>query len=642
MYGKDGEIFGYLGVSHDVTRQKQYETTLRGAMLGAEQASRAKSQFLANMSHEIRTPMNAVFGLSHLLGQTALDSEQAAFVSKIHVASRSLLAIINDVLDVSKIEAGELSLENAPFSLATLLGGVCDLASVQAHAKHIGFSADLPPGLPAALEGDVTRLSQILNNLLSNAIKFTAQGAVTLRVSESARSRRAVELRFEIEDTGIGIAPEVQSRLFVPFAQGDASTTRRFGGTGLGLSIVKRLANLMGGTVGLSSRPDVGSTFWVLLPLGLAPHALAPEPQPARDALNGLLGVRVLVADDSEINLFVAKHVLQQEGATVTLANNGREAVDHLRERAAEFDVVLMDAHMPVLDGYDACDIIRGELGLATLPIIALTADARLSERQRALAAGMNGFLAKPFEPAELVRCIRKLVAVPLPLRTSAPGQSTTGNQAWPELPGIDSAAGRKLLGEDPALFRSLLFRLLDEFSDVTPPEDLDDGATVASYAAQMHKLRGGAGQLGARTIHDLARRIEEGFVNGSARRAVVLVKSLTLQLEQLRASAYTSFASEPLSELVPAASSPGNPPPLAEVVRLLREQNLAVLREVHEIYPWARMAWGDQRFDQFVQHLEHLRFAEAAAILEQHVESELVVRDARAQRELLERQPTV
>ncbi|HEY6558843.1 MAG TPA: PAS domain S-box protein [Polyangiaceae bacterium] len=624
MYGKDGEIFGYLGVAHDVTRQKQYESTLRDAILAAEQASRVKSEFLANMSHEIRTPMNAVVGLSHVLGQSALDSEQAAFVAKIHVASRSLLAIINDVLDVSKIEAGELAIENAPFRLTTVLAEVCDLVSVQAHAKQICFSADLPAGLPEAVAGDVTRLSQILNNLLSNAIKFTARGSVTLRVRESARSNATVELRFEVEDTGIGIPPGVQGRLFSPFAQADASITRRFGGTGLGLSIVKRLANLMGGTVGLSSQPDIGSTFWVTIPLQLAEHAPPLEAQAERAAANGLFGVRVLVADDSELNRFVAKHVLQQEGATVTLVNNGQDAVDYLREHAADCDVVLMDAHMPVMDGYGACEIVRGELGLATLPLIALTADARPSERQRALAVGMNEFLAKPFEPRDLVACIQKVVAAPLKRPHSAARQAATGNQVWPELPGIDNASVRQLLGDDPALFRSLLFRLLDEFADVAPPENLDDAPAIAGYAAQLHKLRGAAGQLGARTIHDLAGRIEQGFVSGRARSSVMLVKSLTLQLGQLRTSAHASFAPESLPERTSAPPPAIDPPLLLEVARLLREQNLVALRQVHAMYPWARLAWGDQRFEQFVQHVEHLRFAEAAAILEPHISAAL------------------
>jgi len=621
MRGKDGEIFGYLGVAHDVTRQKQYEATLRDAMRGAEQASRAKSQFLANMSHEIRTPMNAVVGLTYLLGKTVLDSEQAALLSKIDVASHSLLALLNDVLDVSKIEAGELTLERAPFDLSTLLTEASNLASVQAQAKQIRFVADLPRGLSRALVGDPTRLAQILNNLLSNAIKFTAVGSVTLRVREESNSETAVELRFEVEDTGIGIAAEVQPRLFAPFTQADASTTRRFGGTGLGLSIVKRLANLMGGEVGVNSEPGAGSTFWVVLPLELAPYAAIPPPRDAaRPALDELFGVRVLVADDSEVNRLVAEGILQHHGATVTTVHDGQEAVACLKARANSFDVVLMDVQMPIMDGYRATELIRG-LGLV-LPIIALSADARSSERQRAFDAGMNAFVSKPFQPAALIHCIQEHVAsgvVVQPAHSVLPPRTTPGKHGWPELSGIDTAEARNRLFDDRVLFRVLLFRLLDEFADLAVPEDLSDARELAQYAARMHKLRGAAGQLGARSIHDLATRLEEGFVVGKAERTVVLAQTLMLQLKKLRLSAENQF--EPaLIELSTAAASTPEPRYLSQLLELLREQNLGALEQIEGIYPWARKTWGDQQFDPFVRHIQNLRFVEAATILEAHI----------------------
>jgi CheY-like chemotaxis protein len=340
-----------------------------------------------------------------------LHSEQAAFVSKIHIANKSLLALVNDILDFSKIEAGELTTERADFDLRSLLGQVRDVVSVQADTKAITFDIEAPDDLPTTLVGDVTRLNQILTNLLSNAVKFTERGRVALRVSEQSVTATTTMLRFAVEDSGIGMSPAVQARLFAPFAQADASTTRRFGGTGLGLSIVKRLAVLMGGDVELSSTEGVGSEFSVTLPFGLGRAAVREPSQPVPAAARSALrGVRVLVADDSEINLIVARKILELQGASVALARNGAEAVERLKAGPDAFDVVLMDLQMPVLDGYDATRRIRSELSLTRLPIIALTADARSSERLRTEAAGMNDFMSKPFEVDTLIRAIRRLL----------------------------------------------------------------------------------------------------------------------------------------------------------------------------------------------------------------------------------------
>ena len=402
----------YTVILRDITERKQYEESLREASHKAEQASRAKSEFLANMSHEIRTPLSTVTVLSYLLGRTSLNAQQLDFLAKIKLASKSLLEVLNNVLDLSKIEAGELIVERAAFSLRSLLKELTDGMAVHADRKAIAFEIDAPDDLPGALEGDATRLKQILTNLLSNAIKFTEHGGVKLRVHRLAATSTRITLSFVVQDTGIGIAPEVQARLFAPFAQADSSITRRFGGTGLGLSIVQRLVELMGGEVGLDSTPGAGSEFRVVLDFArAAPEALARlEVASAAPGEHALLGVRVLVVDDSNINRDGTKSILELEGAQVGLASSGQEAFERLQAEPGAFDVVLMDLQMPVLDGHEATRRIRLELGLAELPIIAVTADALRSQRQRAAAAGMNEYIIKPFDARALVSSILRHV----------------------------------------------------------------------------------------------------------------------------------------------------------------------------------------------------------------------------------------
>jgi PAS domain S-box-containing protein len=620
MYGDDGELFGYLGIAHDVTRQKQYEATLRDAMHAAEAASQAKSQFLANVSHEIRTPMNAVLGIAHLFGQTALDSEQAVFLSKIHVASRSLLALLNDVLDVSKIEAGELQLEHAPFSLATLVGEVAGLADLQAQAKNLEFKCQLAANLPDSLQGDVTRVGQVLTNLLSNAIKFTPRGSVTLRVYEQARDGANVTLSFAVEDTGIGVEPEVQKLLFQPFVQADTSTTRRFGGTGLGLSIVKRLATMMNGDVGLESWPGVGSVFWATIPFALAAASSVEAKLPAAAPReNALRGARVLVVDDSEVNLFVAQRILTGEGAQVTLASDGQQAIEQIQMAQQPFDVVLMDVQMPVMDGYRATELIRNQLAQKQLPIIALTADARTSERERALRVGMTDFLSKPFEAKELIARISRLLPEPsgAPTRPQPRPPAANGGDGWPEIDGIDGSRARELLDGDQALFRLILLRVVKECPDVSPPADLGDEQAVRDYAARVHRLRGSFGQLGAVTIGELGRLIEIGFRSGKAARVLPLVGRLRIELQRLCESALATFGDTPRAEPQPPLSLlTADPDALSKLLERLRQQDLAALEEVRALSSWGRQAWGDEPFERFKEHVEALRFDDAAKLL--------------------------
>jgi len=537
----------------DITERKQYEASLRDAMHQAEQASRAKTEFLANMSHEIRTPMNAVVGLADLLGQTPLDEAQSDTLEKVKLASKALLVLLNNVLDASKIEAGELIIESAPFDLRELLREQSALIEAQAAAKGIAFIFDAPADLPSRLDGDALRLGQILANLLSNAVKFTESGAVRLSVRQLAAPPARVTLCFVVEDTGIGIAPQVQAGLFAPFVQGDGSTTRRFGGTGLGLSIARSLAKLMGGDVRLGSTPGVGSTLTVTLDFALAAREMPASGEGTARGPDGgrvLQGLKVLVVDDSAINRVLLKVIVELNGATAELVDDGLQACERLAVRPPDFDVVLMDVQMPVLDGYAATRRIREELELTDLPIIAVTAGAISSHRRLAEEAGMNDYVVKPFDRQTLVRTILRharpaIEATPAEI-TAIPASPPREAARWPEIEGIDAPDVRARMNGDFALFMALLTRLMNEFSDLAVCAMNEDPDTLAPYRARLHNLKGSAGMLGAKAIAQLAGEAEAAFARNDTARASQLATRIAAQLEGLREQALAACPAGP------------------------------------------------------------------------------------------------
>ena len=716
-----------VGAMQDVTDKHETEEALTNAKRIAEAANSAKTEFLANMSHEIRTPLNAVIGMTHVLGEALKQDDQREWVAKIQSASKSLLAILNDVLDLSKIEAGELRIDHTEFSIRGLVAEMKALFSTQARSKGLDFSTSIAKDVPDRVMGDPLRIRQVLTNLLGNAIKFTSEGSVSLIVGCITRTPDAVQLQFAVMDTGIGMSPESAQTIFDPFTQADASTTRRFGGTGLGLSIVKRLVTLMDGDLGVHSRLHAGSEFWFRLPLAIGSTPLSnaddlsklqvrmlgtdesthkalrtlieqlgwhltPEggeaaltdialcaeglvdqtddgepiaahlqisvpaqrdpPWTALTLFNAALEqawsrrederrlylyshvdaigaqslhqVRILVVDDSDINREVATRLLRAEGAMVDQAENGHDALALLQQGPDAYDAVLMDIQMPFMDGMQATQKIRRDLGLANLPIVALTAGVLASERERAIAAGMTDFVSKPLDPVLLLSSLRHHIQQyrgrTLPL---VPGsrQAKLIAPNWPDLPCIDMAHVTAEFKFDQPGYQRLLTQMVAEFGtqavDWLVPASPLTGPDL--MLARLHKLAGTAAILGASDIAKLAKTTEHALRGDPGVDVSIELAAIYESLAELQEglSSWIKEGSATTAARQSREPQPLNAQALEELSQALQHHRLDALGLFEAMASTLQTTMPPDTFNQLEQAMQSLDFGQAWGLLQ-------------------------
>ncbi len=615
--------------------------------LAAESASQAKSAFLAHMSHEIRTPMNAVMGMTLLALRADPSPKVRDYLQKIQSSSRHLLGVVNDILDISKLEAGKVALEQVEFDLEQMLDDVVSVISEKAASKELQLIVEVADDMPMKLVGDPLRLEQVLINLAGNAVKFTARGEIVLSVSVQERHPGQIVLHFAVRDTGIGLSPQQRERLFQTFQQADSSITRRYGGSGLGLSISKRLAELMGGRIGVDSQPGIGSTFWFTAGLGLGPaspgrHGVkielsshgtsaAEDSQMATETLSPaaeLQGARALLVEDNELNQEVATEFLEALGLQVELAENGALALQKVQRQ--HYDIVLMDMQMPVMDGLSATRAIRKLPGLQELPILAMTANAMTIDRERCLEAGMNDHIAKPIDPERLLAKLRrwikpvagtaagKTASQPDPLRQPLHDEDAACWTALAQVDGLDSRLGLRRAGGRESLYRSLLTKFVadqakasDRLAQAIAGSNWDEAERTA------HTLKGVAAQIGAQAVSDAAQRLEQAMrERRPAAELEPLRQTAARQLAQLSQAIAACLPRTDPTDPVETVHAEQWPPLRARLLGLLEVSDTECLQLFEQHAGQIRAALGQARHEVVAKAIRDFDFAAASAEL--------------------------